>query len=347
MQKRNIFSETSPTIARMLWFCRRYSMAENILRRSTGSGNTSAAFELTRLLVDDSRRGDAISILRGNLAGRAPGAALWLADLLAEDSDTGEEAEYWYKVAIEEGDLDSPNEYGTFLSDNPARINEARAMYQLAISNGDSLAVGNMGRLEFDEENFNEAIHFFEKAISLGVLSVLPMLARAEVKTGRADDAWRHMQAAVDAQINGAFVAKAEVLIAYAPAEFEEIEANLKQAVENLEDGSMFLAARWLHDQRRLDDAIEMYELAANHGETNAYMNLGVIYERLDDHVRATASYRAGMTAGDFDCAINFAEYLAANRYADEYAQGVELLQLAPFSDGMHREIRRLLDGQD
>ncbi|MFJ5712847.1 hypothetical protein [Streptomyces sp. NPDC093105] len=297
------------------------------------------------LIVDEQGPSRAITLLQQFASKRFPGAALQLADLIADNYGSREEAERWYKTAIAEGDPSALNNFGCFLREDDARFADAEKMLMEAYRIGDPLAPGNLGRMYFDAGDPERAFPWFSKSIKLSVFTVLPMVARNLAALGREQEAREVIEEALSKDIPGAALAYAQILTDSAGKEpLEDPEKWFREALSEGARGATFPFACWLESQGRQEEAIPLYEASAREGEPNAHLNLAIIYERRDNLRLAEIHFQAGIAAGDATAAVTYAHFLADNGREDDLAEVLESARKMGGSKEELSEIRGLMD---
>ncbi|MYW06481.1 hypothetical protein [Streptomyces sp. SID3343] len=205
-------------------------VAEAVLRQALAEGDAQAADALSELLEVTGRPDAAVDLLTERHRLGENQWALPIANLLADALDEPEAAERWYVAAIEHGDPDAPNDYAAFLQDFD-RVTEAEALLRPAAEGGDEFAMANLGRLLLNGDAIEDGIHWLTRAVEAGEEDALVDLADAELDAGRNDAARRHIERALDADIDGSRLLYAHLLDREG-ADKSEVEAAYLAAVE-------------------------------------------------------------------------------------------------------------------
>ena len=284
--------------------------ALEILQATADAGVVTAYEALAALLVEIEEPEGALEALQA-AHGRGREVTLWTAAVLADELDDREQAEVWYRRAIDAAAAGALNDFGVFLSDDPERLVEAEEVLLLAVERGDPMALGNLGRMYLEGEEPERAMPWLQRGLEAGVRSVLVPMAEAEQQLGQFDAARRHLTEALDEEIEGARLAWANFCAEHGTAdERTSAEGEFLTALQEQEPGAHFDYALFLSDRDRLDEAIKEYEAAAAEGEANAWLNMALIYEDRKDRRTAEECYRSGVEAGDLQALLAFAEFL-------------------------------------
>ncbi|GAA4225711.1 Tfp pilus assembly protein PilF [Streptosporangium album] len=173
----------------MLFLTGDYPAAERVLRAAVADGEKAAIGWLSDTLVADQRPGEAAHLMEWAAAQGVPVAALRAATIWADAVGDREKAEEWYKKAIERGEPGAVNDYGSFLSEDDSRLEEAERVLRQAAEQGDALAFSNLGgaAIENDDEG---ALYYYAVFLS---------------EEGRVDEAMNYYLRAIDAGSDGAY----------------------------------------------------------------------------------------------------------------------------------------------
>jgi Tfp pilus assembly protein PilF len=279
--------------------------------QQTADDGVSAAYEaLAALLIEIEEPEEALKNLQ-EAHERGREVTLWTAAVLADELGDREQAEVWYRRAIDAAAAGALNDFGVFLSDDPERLVEAEEVLTLAVERGDPMALGNLGRMHLEAEQPEEALRWLTRGLDAGVRSVLVPMAEAEQQLGDFGGARMHLTEALDDEIEGAQLAWANFCAEHGtPDEQSAAEGEFLSALEQEELGAHFDYAVFLADRDRLDEAVEQYTAAAEEGEANAWLNLALIHEDRKDRRTAEECYRSGIDAGDLHALLAYAEFL-------------------------------------
>ncbi|MFV0127056.1 tetratricopeptide repeat protein [Streptomyces sp. HMX112] len=281
------------------------------LSKAAEKGDGEAALILSAELMNEDKEFEAAEVLRNAAAAGAGGVALVLADVLAELEGSEEEAERWYRVAVEENIQGALNNYGCFLSLDDGRIEEAEALLLRAVESGDELACGNLGRVYVDEGEDEKALPWLRRSLAAGNEGILPYLARAEIALGERAAAWEHVLAALKSGDPEAFLSCALYLEKYGDRHPDRSVEEMFMRSLDAGAEAHFHFAGWLKGQGRSEEAEAEYRAAIEQGEVNAHLNLANLLEDLGRTEEAEAELRAGIEAGDPWAASSLAHFLA------------------------------------
>ncbi|MEU9981080.1 tetratricopeptide repeat protein [Streptomyces sp. NPDC050856] len=288
------------------------------LRKAAERGDREAALILSAELVKADEEAQAAEVLRKAAAAGAGGIALALADVLAELEGSEEEAERWYRMAVEENIEGALNNYGCFLSLNDSRIEEAEALLLRAVESGDELACGNLGKVYLDEGEDEKALPWLRRSLAAGNEGILPYLARAEIALGERAAAWEHVLAAMESGEPEAFLACALYLDKYGDRHPDRSVEDMFTKALDAGPEAHFQFAGWLKGKGRYEEAEKEYRAAIEQGEVNAHLNLANLLEDLGRTEEAEAELRAGIEAGDPWAASSLAHFLAHRGHPEE-----------------------------
>jgi Tfp pilus assembly protein PilF len=251
--------------------------ALELVSAAAAAGNAGAYEALGDLLIQLRRPEEAVSALQ-EAARSGRDVTLWIAGVLADEIGDRPRAEEYYRQALAENKPNALNDYGAFLSDDGERLDEAAGLLRQAVDQGDTMAAGNLGRLLMDEDKPAEAIPWLRQALDAGHRSVLIALGEAENATGDTEAAGRRLREALAEELPGAH----------------------------------FAYALHLADSNACQEAIPHYEAALDKdGETNAYLNLALLHEELQEPVQADRRYQDAIAHGDEDAFLPYAHFLA------------------------------------
>lgn len=299
--------------------------AESLLREAVTEGDVSASHSLADVLVATGRPDEAVEVMKHAFQEGEKEAALRIATILSDAVGDRMEAERWYRVAIDKGDVRGRNDYGVFLSEDDLRGEEARRVLLEAISSGDTLAIGNLGRVELDRENYEEAAKLLKKGLAEGHENLLVPLAQAQINLEQIEAAKTVINEAVEKKIYGAHLVRANLLSEHGGEESRETaESDYLAALDEGDENANFYYALFLYHQDRLDEAIEYYKRAIEDGAENAYDNIAQIYDERGETETAERYFRQGIEAGSLSALLQYAELL------HEQGRKSEIIALLP-----------------
>ncbi|MFF8990992.1 tetratricopeptide repeat protein [Streptomyces sp. NPDC014983] len=251
--------------------------ALELISAAAAAGNAGAYEALADLLIQLDRPEEAVSALQ-QAARVGRDVTLWIASVLADEVGDRACGEKYYRQALAEKNPKALNDYGAFLSEDDERLDEAADLLRRAIDQGDTMAVSNLGRLLADEDKHEEALPWLRQALDAGDRSVLAVLGQAENAVGDMEAAGTHLREALAEQIPGAH----------------------------------FAYALHLADNDSHQEAVGHYEAAVEEeGETNAYLNLALLHEELEQWEQADRRYRDAIEHQDEAAFVCYAQFLS------------------------------------
>ncbi|MHA6764854.1 tetratricopeptide repeat protein [Streptacidiphilus sp. PAMC 29251] len=293
--------------------------AEEYLQARAASGDAASHEALADLLIQLHRYADACDHLKAAHEMGRP-VSLWLAALLAEEIGDQSEAENWYRRAVAAEIPGSLNDFGVFLRDDPSRSDEAATLLTTAATSGDVLGMANLGKHLSERGEHAEALRWLTKAVAMGREAALVPLAAAEIAADMPERAERHLKAAIDLQVPGAILARAEFLAESDPdtQQFQEADAAFRAALEAEEEGTAFAYAVYLSDSERVAEAEQYYLRAAEEGEVNSFLNLALLYEDQGLVAKSDEFYRKAVEIEDIEAMIEYGIFLRGHNRGSE-----------------------------
>jgi tetratricopeptide (TPR) repeat protein len=114
-----------------LFFLGDHATAEHVLREALARGDEGAHDWLSDVLVATDRPAEAALLMEEH-----PDRALRAAAIWAQAVDDRERAEKWYRKAVKDDEPGALNDYGSFLSEDDARLEEAEQHFKESIAAG-------------------------------------------------------------------------------------------------------------------------------------------------------------------------------------------------------------------
>ncbi|MFD8738055.1 tetratricopeptide repeat protein [Streptomyces sp. NPDC059618] len=272
-----------------------FDAALELTSAAAEAGDAGAYEVLADLLLRLDRPEDALAALeRAARGGRD--VTLWTAAVLADEIGDRTRAEEFYRQALAEKNPRALNDYGVFLSMDDERLDEAAELLGRAIGDGDTKAAGNLGSLLADQGEYEEALPWLHKALDAGHRFVLVVLGEAENATGAREAAGGHLREALAEELPGAHFAYALHLV----------------------------------DGGAEQEAVPHYEAAIERdGEVNAYLNLALLHEDLQQWEQADRRYQEAIGHQDGDAYLHYAQFLVeqgrTGRIGELLAEAVRL----------------------
>ncbi|MGX5188708.1 tetratricopeptide repeat protein [Streptomyces avermitilis] len=179
-----------------------------------------------------------------------------------------EEAELYYRKAVDLGDVKAMTNLANLLSDSE-RTEEAEELYIAAIKEGDSKAPGALAHLYRGARRFSKAIRILRGLIREGNAAAFKEMGRVQEDLGRTNLAVLWLQKAVD-----------------------------------LGDKNAGIRLGYIYERRgERKKATPYYRIAAEAGDAHAYLHLGMIFEQRRDIDKAKELYQQAFTLEDFEAA--------------------------------------------
>jgi tetratricopeptide (TPR) repeat protein len=287
-----------------------HAAAERLMRQAVAEGEPDAGYYLGELLIELDRSKEAVPVLRaavdeGDLDALIPlGNALW-------DQGDVAGAEANYREAADRGELAAGHNLGLLLYDL-GRLDEAIALWRTTVAIGETEhrllanALADAGDVEAAEE-------LFRAGAEKGDAEALVDLGALLQDESRLDEAETVLREAITAGGLEAYAFLASVL--RLEERIEEAEAVLREGAERQVATAETQLANHLSDlDPQSAEAEALYRRAAEHGDEEAYNNLGVLLwdqGRIDD---AEVAFRAGAELGDELAVANLAGLLEERR---------------------------------
>lgn len=322
-----------------------YDEAESFLRDAVTEGDASASHSLADILVATERPDEAVEVMKHAFHEGEKEAALRIATILSDAVGDRKEAEIWYQVAIDRGDVRGRNDYGVFLSEDDLRIEEAKRVLLEAISSGDTLAIGNLGRVELDCGNYEDAVKLLKKGIAKGHANLLVPLAQAQIKLEQIETAKAVINEAIEKEIPGAHLVRANLLSEYGgEGSREGAESDYLAALEEEDEDANFYYALFLEDNHRDGEAIDFYKKAIEDGAETAYDNLAAIYERIGNQADMESYLRMAIDSGSLHAIRKYIKFLHTENRIGEIPDLIAKARSLKASPEEIREVEASLD---
>ncbi|MCL7494851.1 tetratricopeptide repeat protein [Streptomyces sp. MCA2] len=179
-----------------------------------------------------------------------------------------EEAEFYYRKAVDLGDVKAMMNLANLLSDGE-RTEEAEELYCAAIKKGDSKAPRGLAHLYRVTGRFSKAISILRSLIREGSAAAFKEMGRVQEDLGRTNLAILWLQKAVD-----------------------------------LGDTNAGIRLGYIYERRgESKRATPYYRIAAEAGDAHAYLHLGMIFEQRRDIEKAKELYQQAFVHEDFEAA--------------------------------------------
>ncbi|GAA0925124.1 tetratricopeptide repeat protein [Nonomuraea longicatena] len=297
----------------MLFHLGRDDVAESVLRAALAKGEPDALDWLSDLLVETGRGAEAA--LLQEQADRALRAATIWADAAG---DRGR-AEAWYRKAVERGEPGALNDFGSFLSEDDSRREEAEALLRQAAEQGDALAFSNLGGMALDHGDPEAAAAWLRQGLELADQTgstALLKLAVAEERTGNTEAARALYDRAVADGVTDAHVTRARFLA----DQGEPAEADFLAGLEKGEEGAHYYFGEFLAANGRVDEAVGHLYQAVEDGSTAAHEELALIYQSRGAVKAAEDHFKESIAAGWLSAIWAYAELLRQEGRGGEVA---------------------------
>jgi Tfp pilus assembly protein PilF len=302
-----------------LFFLGDHATAEHVLREALARGDEGAHDWLSDVLVATDRPVEAALLMEEH-----PGRALRAAAIWAQAVDDRERAEKWYRKAVEDDEPGALNDYGSFLSEDDARLEEAEELLRRAAERGDALAYSNLGGMALDRGEPEAAAVWLREGLEIedqaGSTAVL-QLADAEERMGDLDAARVLYDRAVAEDVADAHVARARFL-----ADQDETgaaEADFQVGLARDEEGAHYYYGEFLANRDRADEAVGHLHQAVEDGSDAAHELLALIHQRNRAIQAAEEHFKESIAAGWLSAVYAYAEMLR------QEGRGAEVAALA------------------
>lgn len=252
-----------------------------ILREAVRLGEGAAPKALATAMVERGWSEEAADLLVPFVENGRFDLSGFLADILSELGRV-EQAEIFYRMAIDHNDIDALADYGVFLVDQ-GRVSEAIPVYERAIEAGDTLAPGNLVNLYADElKDLPQALRLGRQYLDPRHPGTYPALANVEEKLGNLDEAQLLYEKAVELEAPRAHLRLAAFL-EERRGNLVAAERELWEAKENDEPGWGYQLGKFLLERERYDEAGNVLSHAAHWGDQDAKALLDEEFEDVDE----------------------------------------------------------------
>lgn len=214
-----------------------------------------------------------------------------------------EEAEYWFRRAISQGNLLAHANLAITLQQN-GRPTEALEILRTGASKGDHASAHHLASLYVEEKNWIAAEDFFEGLLETRPSMAKMILGRLKLDQGSYDTAWDWLNAAVLDGNNEAY---------FYLGRLHEERGDVDSAEESYEIATLhgFARARnnlatLLYRARRLEDA-ERILRAVSQKDSRAAFNLAIILGETGRESEAEDFYRSCIESGSISAKTNLA----------------------------------------
>jgi Tfp pilus assembly protein PilF len=293
--------------------------AEAVLREALAKGEEEARDWLSDLLVQTDRAVAAATLMEQ--ADGHPLQALRAATIWADAVGDRERAEHWYRIAIDRGEPGALNDFGSFLSEDDSRQEEAELLFRRAAEEGDALAFSNLGGMELDRGDPEAAAAWLRQGLEVQGQSgstALLKLAAAEEQMGNTEAARLLYDRAAAEKVEGAQAARARFLAD--SGEDDAAEAGFQAALAAGEEGAHYYYGEFLAGRGRIDEAVGHLDQAVEDGSTAAHEELALIYQSRGATKAAEEHFKESIAAGWLSAVYSYAELLRQEGREDEVA---------------------------
>jgi tetratricopeptide (TPR) repeat protein len=280
-----------------------YGEAERLMRQALADGEPDSGYYLGELLIELDRSEEAVPILREAVDGGDPDALIPLGNALWDQGDE-QGAETSYRAAADRGELAAGHNLGLLLYETE-RIEEAIALWKTTVAVGETEhrllanALADVGDVEGAED-------LFRQGAESGDAQSLVDLGALLQDEGRLDEAETVLREAIAAGGVEGYAFLASVL---------RLDDRVDEAVAVLREGAgravataeTQLANHLSEEDPASGEAEELYRLAAEHGDFEAYNNLGVLLWDQGRVRDAEVAFRLGAEQGDDLAVANLA----------------------------------------
>jgi tetratricopeptide (TPR) repeat protein len=280
--------------------------AERLYREALAEGEPDAGYYLGELLIELDRSAEAVPVLRAAYDAGDTDALIPLGNALWDQGDV-EGAEARYREAADRGELAAGHNLGLLLYDLH-RYDEAIALWRTTVVVGETEhrllanALADTGEVE-------EAEKWFREGAAAGDIEALVDLGALLQDEDRLDEAEAILREALTAGATEAYVFLASVL--RLEDRVDEAEVVLREGVQRGIGSAETQLGNHLSDANpKSAEAEQLYRSAVQHGDDDAYNNLGVLLWDQGRVAEAEAAFREGADRGDELAAGNLAGLL-------------------------------------
>jgi len=216
-------------------------------------------------------------------------------------------AEKYYQMAIEKGDINAMVNLGILYKNEKKDIAGAEKYYQMAIEKGNARAMVNLGYLYMNEKkDIAGAEKYYQMAIEKGdtrAMINLGYLYESEKKD--IVGAEKYYQMAIEkgdtqAMVNLGYLYEEE------KKDIAGAEKYYQMAIEKGNTDAMFNLGYLYHVKKDIASAEKYYQMAIEKGDVEAMVNLGNLYKNeKKDIAGAEKYYQMAIEKGDVDAMVN------------------------------------------
>jgi tetratricopeptide (TPR) repeat protein len=115
--------------------------------------------------------------------------------------------------------------------------------------------------------------------------------------------------------------------------QYEQAETNYRLAIEHGDTDAYFNLGNLFHERKQYEQADTNYRLAIEHGNTNAYRNLGNLFSELKQYEKAQANFKQAIDLGIASSENSLAWFYFETAQADKKAAALSLARSAVADD--------------
>jgi len=245
----------------------------------------------------------------------ADGIKYYMLGYLYNTQEKYPEAEKYYLLAIENGDVDALNNLA-LLYKTQAKYPEAEKYYLFAIEKGDNNALSNLANLYYNRAKYPEAEKLYLLAIEKGQVDALNNLALLYQNQAKYTEAEKYYLLAID---KGQVEALYNLAILYTTQEkYTEAEKYYLLAIEKRDVEALYNLALLYYNQAKYTEAEKYYLLAIEKGQVNALNNLAILYDNQAKYPEAEKYYLLAIEKGNIEALNNLANvFKTLKKYAE------------------------------
>jgi TPR repeat protein/DNA-binding transcriptional ArsR family regulator len=311
-----------------------YDKAEKYYRMAIEKGHVGAINNLGLLFADNLKDyKNAEKYYRMAIENGHIGAINNLGNLYRKEFKDYENAEKYYRMAIEKGHIGAINNLGLLFADNLKDYKNAEKYYRMAIENGHIEAINNLGNLYRKEfKDYENAEKYYRMAIErghIGAINNLGLLFAENVKDFKKAEQL-FLRAADKGDTRG--LNNLGVLYRNEMKDYSKAEKYFLQAVKHNNNTLTLNNLGNLYKDKLKDyeKAEKYYRLGIEKKDTNAAINLGLLYCEKNEHKEYVTTLIEKYTIYNFNESQKLA-YIIILLWSEKIIEALQIIETFNF----------------